>query len=184
MTIQYAVPIPEKPHVLHVGLLVPSSVERVDPVTKVVTMVDGINEVPVRKVHFASLGPLTAPFSAKQLTYVKRCCEYHHPTDRAKRDARKAAWEADDKAVADAAAEAARQAELAKFTVTPQGFVKDKEGEVIGVQATITHQGHTCTANIGLVAELAEQNARTAWQASKDAADKVQAALNAFAVSV
>lgn len=180
-TIQYAAPVPEKAHVLHVGLLI-----------------DGIiRETPVRKEKFLSLGPDKAPFTAGQLAYALECADFHHPNVRGKdaqRVARRKEWDADDKAKADAAAEAARlaaeaeaeaarQAELARFIVAPTGWAKDKDGNAVGVIATITHQGHTCTANIGLVPELAEQNARAAWTESKAKADAEAALLQSFAIS-
>jgi len=150
MTIKYAAPIPEKAHVLHVGLLV-----------------DGvICETPVRKEHYESL---TAP---QKLAYATECAEVHHPSDPAKAIARRAAWDADDQA-----------AELAKLTVTPQGFVRDEAGEIVGVQVTVTHQGHTCGATIAADPASAEANALAAWQASKDAADAEAASLAAFALA-
>jgi hypothetical protein len=161
MTIKYAAPIPEKAHVLHVGLLV-----------------DGvICETPVRKAHYESL---TAP---QKLAYATECAEVHHPTDRAKAIERRAAWDADDQARANAAAEEARQAELAKLTVTPQGFVRDEAGEVVGVSVTVTHQGHTASAVIANDPASAEANALAAWQVSKDAADAEAASLAAFALA-
>jgi len=174
MTIQYAVPIFEKSHVLHAGFLTTEMVDGVSiPITK---------ETPVRKVHFASLGPLTPPYNAKQLTYVKQCAEVHHPSDPAKAIARRAAWDADDLARANAVAEAVRQAELAKLTVTPQGFVRDEAGEVVGVQVQVTHQGHTTSATIANDPASAEANALAAWQASKDKADAEAASLAEFAL--
>lgn len=152
MTIQYAVPIPEKSHVLHVGLLVPNSVEKVDPVTKLVTMVDGIKEMPVRKSHFTSLGPLTAPFNAKQLAYAKQCCEVHHPTDKAKQAARRAQWDADDKA-----------REEAKFVMRHVATTAD------GVTVSVTWQGLTAQHVIPNDPANAAANARVAHQAKVDA---------------
>lgn len=174
MTIQYAVPIADKSHVLHVGLLVPASLERVDPVTKAVTMVDGIQEIPVRKSHYNSLT------TSGKLAYVKQCAEVHHSTDRAKAIARRALWEADDRAKADAAAEAAKLAKEAIFDMKQQGHVRDDKGQVVGVNVVINWQGFSCTAMIPADPANAEANGKAAWQTAKTAYDAEQASLAAF----
>lgn len=158
-TIDYVAPIPEKPHVLHVGLRDLNA--------------DGkpyIREVPVRKAHYESLTP------ARQVAYVQECAEFHHPggpDGAAKRKARRAAWDAADKA-----------AEEAKFVMTPQGFVKDAQGVITGVRVSVTHQGHSCTCVIPPDPAAAKTNALAEWTKSKSAADGEKAALAAFAVSV
>jgi hypothetical protein len=157
MTIQYAVPIPEKSHVLHVGLLVPNSVEKVDPVTGVVTMADGIQEIPVRKSHYESLT------SSKKLTYAKECAEFHHPTARAKAQARREAWDADDLAK-----------EQARFVTRNPRLV---DGQVA---VDVTHKGWTTTVTIPNEPANAEANARTAFDVAYQAKVDADAALAGF----
>lgn len=156
-TIDYAAPIPEKPHILHIGL------RDLDQDGKPV-----IKEVPVRRSHYQSL-----PTPARQLAYVQECREFHHasgPEGQAKRIARRAEWDAADKA-----------AEEAKLVMTPQGFRRDKEGVITGVRVQVTHQGHTCSVVIPPDPASANANALAEWTKSKTAADEEKAALAAFA---
>jgi hypothetical protein len=159
MSIQYAVPIPEKSHVLHVGLLVPNSVEKVDPVTGVVTMVDGIQEIPVRKSHYESLS------ATEKLTYVTQCAEFHHPADRARAQARRDAWDADDKAKAEA-----------KFIMRHVST----EGDTVTV--SVTWQGLTAQHTILNDPATATANAQAAHQAVLDAKAAEAEATAAFNV--
>jgi hypothetical protein len=161
ITIEKVIPNPDKTHAPFVRVL----------------LGDGTAvEFTVKKEVYDSLN------AAGKKAYVQECMEYHSPTEKGQREARRAAWDADDLARANAAAEEARQAELAKLTVTPQGFVRDEKGEVVGVSVTVTHQGHTTSATIANDPASAEANALAAWQVSKDAADAEAASLAAFAL--
>lgn len=120
ITIEKVIPNPDKPHAPFVRLIL-------DDGTAV--------EFTVRKAKYDTL---TA--SGKR-AYALECMEYHAPTARGQREARRAAWDADDKAVADAAAEAARLAQEAIFNHAATGFVKDKDGNKVGITATVTYHG-------------------------------------------
>lgn len=158
------IPHPDKPHVAF-ALLEKDSGERV--------------EVPVRIAHYNSLT------AAKKLAYTLECAEHHSsdgPGWHAKRATRRALWDADDKAKADAAALAAKVAEEAKFIVTPQGFVKDKEGALIGVKVTVTHHGLTMQSVIPTDPAIAEASARAAFAEYEAKVLAEKQALDAFKV--
>lgn len=93
----YTGDVPEKPHVLYVGLLCDDGVERT---------------VPVRKARYQSLST-----TAKKLAYVVECFEYHHPSGRdgdTRRATRRQVWDNADKAEVEA-----------KFVVVPIEFAGD-----------------------------------------------------------
>lgn len=138
-------------------------------------------EIPGRKAHYDTLTK-----NADRVAYGVQCAEHHSPDGpgwQAKKATRRAAWDADDKAVADAAAAAAKAAEDAVFDMKQQGFVKDKDG-LVGVSVAIKWQGFTCTATIPNDPANAVVNGKSAWQKAKDAYDAEQAALAAFNVQV
>lgn len=161
------IPHPDKPHVVFITLEKDSG-ERV--------------EIPVRIAHYNSLT------AAKKLSYTLECAEYHShdgPGWQAKRANRRAIWDADDKAKADAAAEAARLAEEAKFVVAPSGFVRDKEGVITHVQVTIQHHGLTYSGAVPYSADKAvfEQSCRDAFAKYETAVTEEKAALVALAIA-
>lgn len=137
-------------------------------------------EFPVRKATFDSLAA-----AEKQLAYVLECKEFHSgdgPGWVARRAARRAAWDADDKTKTDAAVAAAKAAEEAKFVVTPQGYVKDDKDTILGVQVTVTYHGLTATMVIPNDAASAAANARKAFADVEARANAEKAALAAFAM--
>ncbi len=161
------IPHPDKPHVVYL-MLEKDSGERV--------------EVLARKAKYDSLTTVT-----KRLTYALECAEYHSadgPGWSLKRQNRRALWDADDKVVAEAAAAAAKAAEEAVFDMKQQGFVKNQDGQIVGVNVAIKWQGFTCTATIPNDPANAVVNGKSAWQKAKDAYDAEQAALAAFNVQV
>ena len=172
MRIEYAVPSPEnatrvaqgKGEILHVGLRYELAVDGKDE----------IHEVLCRKPKFLSLGPATAPFTAKQLTYAQECEKWHHKRDAAVR----AKWDMDDKAQADATVAAAKAAEEAKFIVVPQGF---KDGNVV---VSITHHGMSTTAEVAKGADATEfeANCRAVFATHESKANAEKSALASFAL--
>lgn len=153
VTIEYAAAVTEKPHVLHVGLRV--------------TLLDGdlIQEVPVRKSHYEGLHT-----PAKRLAYAQQCAEYHHPgpgaEGKAKRDARRVAWDADDLA-----------AVQTKWVAHPVGRTED--GQVI---VNVTHGGLRVQVRVPVDAPDPTRAIRDAWQAEHDRRQAERAKLAAFAM--
>jgi hypothetical protein len=164
MKFEYVVQDPDKAHALRVGLRYEGAVDGKDE----------IHEVPVRKSHYESLS------TTKRLAYVKECAEFHmvgptHP----KAQNRRAAWDADDKAKADAAALAAKTAEEAKFIVTPHGI---KDGLVA---VTIVHHGLTFSGTVakGVDKTEFEANCRTKFAEYETAVQAEKDELAALAIN-
>lgn len=111
MKIDYAVPLPDKPHILHVGLRFATP------------RGDEILETPVRRSMWESL-----PNAAARLAYAQEAAEYHHPRGSRgleKRATRRATWDADDLAAEQAkwvARQVGKEGNLALVEVTHGGL--------------------------------------------------------------
>lgn len=152
MKIEYAVDHPEKPHVLHAGLRYELAIDGMDL----------IRETPVRKRHYYSL-----PVSAR-LPYVMQCAEYHHPHDPAVKQARREAWDSNDRA-----------ADQARFCVRAMAFLGDR------IAVEIKHHGLVYVGGIaqGASSEEFEANCRNAFATYEAQVQTETAALNAYNIS-
>ena len=179
MKLDYAVAETERPHVLRVGLRYPKALEGSK---------DLIHEVPVRKSVYETLTT-----DADRIAYALECAEYHYSTSEAMKKARRAAWDADDKAVEDARIaaerlaeaerlEAERLAELAKWVSVPLGKVQDEKGTVY-VQVQVTHEGFTAVVVVALDVPDPTQAIKDGWATAKKEADAKTAELAAFVIS-
>jgi hypothetical protein len=144
ITIEKVIPNPDKPHAPYVRLVL-------DDGTAV--------EFTVRKVHYDSLT------TAGKLAYAKECREYHSPTARGQREARRAIWDADDLAV-----------EQAKFIMRHIATTDE------GVTVSVTWKGLTAEHVIPNDPANATANAQAAHQAVLDAKAAEAEATAAFNV--
>lgn len=136
---------PGKPHIQHVALIR-------DDGTRV--------EIPVRKATLRSLS------AAKQVVYVNECAEYHAGTGEGwmeRRNARRAAWDADDKA-----------REEAKF------IMRHVATTDAGVRVSVTWKGFTAEHLIANDPANAAANAQAAHDAEKARRDALVAETAAF----
>lgn len=168
-TIEYVSTIPDKAHVYRVGLRTVKTVPQEDAQGNVVRDAQGnivmvqrdvIKETEVRTVKWDGLDT-----AAKRMTYATECAEYHHTTDMAKKAARRAAWDADDKA-----------AQEAKFIMRHVSTTAE------GVTVSVTWQGLTAQHVIPNDPATATANAQALHQAEKAKRDAEAAMVSAFNV--